>query len=326
MSINNGSTSFGNGGSELQPPRRHQPGRHREHRDREGTVGRDAVRHRRGERRHRHHDQEGPRRRRRAGRLRRRRRARRPQLVLRQLHARRHQPDDGRSSSLIGPVHARHGLARARACKSDGTHGYDSLRVYSPIKDPTRHAARLRLSQRRRAFRSPAAPTRFATSCRPAATTKSGVFKLDRLRAEPLRLARRHDPSVAGAPEHASAEQLPREHQRAASTRSSTPTVNFGYSTVDALTSNESNNTVGIGSQAFGGPGYRNNGLVERSARLARRLSRRNAGPHLGGEAPAERQPHDHARRTSTGVRRAGCRRAPTSAPTSPIASTHVFT
>ena len=39
-------------------------------------------------------------------------------------------------------------------------------------------------------------------------------------------------------------------------------TVNFGYTTVDQLTSNESNNTVGIGSQAFGGPGYKNNGFV----------------------------------------------------------------
>ena len=38
--------------------------------------------------------------------------------------------------------------------------------------------------------------------------------------------------------------------------------VSFGYSTVNQITSNESNNTVGIGSQAFGGPGYRNNGLV----------------------------------------------------------------
>src|SRR6185295_17560037 len=36
----------------------------------------------------------------------------------------------------------------------------------------------------------------------------------------------------------------------------------FRYNTVNSLTSNESNNTVGIGSQAFGGPGYRNNGLV----------------------------------------------------------------
>jgi TonB-linked SusC/RagA family outer membrane protein len=32
--------------------------------------------------------------------------------------------------------------------------------------------------------------------------------------------------------------------------------VQFGYSTIDLRTSNESNNTVGIGSQAFGGPGY----------------------------------------------------------------------
>ncbi|HEU4786685.1 MAG TPA: TonB-dependent receptor plug domain-containing protein, partial [Gemmatimonadaceae bacterium] len=38
--------------------------------------------------------------------------------------------------------------------------------------------------------------------------------------------------------------------------------LNFGYTTVDQRTSNESNNTVGIGSQAFGGPGYVDNGLV----------------------------------------------------------------
>jgi TonB-linked SusC/RagA family outer membrane protein len=39
-------------------------------------------------------------------------------------------------------------------------------------------------------------------------------------------------------------------------------TVSFGYSTVQLRTANESNNTVGIGSQAFGGPGYRNNCCV----------------------------------------------------------------
>jgi TonB-linked SusC/RagA family outer membrane protein len=38
--------------------------------------------------------------------------------------------------------------------------------------------------------------------------------------------------------------------------------VSFGYVTIDQRTSNESNNTVGIGSQAFGGPGYKNNGTV----------------------------------------------------------------
>jgi TonB-linked SusC/RagA family outer membrane protein len=38
--------------------------------------------------------------------------------------------------------------------------------------------------------------------------------------------------------------------------------INFGYSTVDLRTSNESNNTVGIGSQAFGGPGYVDNGTI----------------------------------------------------------------
>jgi TonB-linked SusC/RagA family outer membrane protein len=38
--------------------------------------------------------------------------------------------------------------------------------------------------------------------------------------------------------------------------------LSFGYTYGDGYTSNESNNTVGIGSQAFGGPGYRNNGTV----------------------------------------------------------------
>ena len=39
-------------------------------------------------------------------------------------------------------------------------------------------------------------------------------------------------------------------------------TVNFGYVTIDQRTSAESNATVGIGSQAFGGPGYSDNGNV----------------------------------------------------------------
>ena len=38
--------------------------------------------------------------------------------------------------------------------------------------------------------------------------------------------------------------------------------LNFGYMTIAQRTSNESNNTVGVGSQAFGGPGYEQNGLL----------------------------------------------------------------
>ena len=96
----------------LQPTRRHQPGGHREHRDREGTVGRDALRHRRGERRRRDHDQEGPRRRAALDRVRRRRHARRPQLVRQQLHVGRHESDHEGEADSLRPVHARHGLAR----------------------------------------------------------------------------------------------------------------------------------------------------------------------------------------------------------------------
>src|SRR6185437_14272740 len=46
-----------------QRAQRHRPERDRRHRDREGPVGGDVVRHGRGERRDRDHDQEGPRRR-----------------------------------------------------------------------------------------------------------------------------------------------------------------------------------------------------------------------------------------------------------------------
>ena len=38
--------------------------------------------------------------------------------------------------------------------------------------------------------------------------------------------------------------------------------INFGYTNIDQRYSVESNGTAGIGSQAFGGPGYKNNGTV----------------------------------------------------------------
>ncbi len=57
--------------------------------------------------------------------------------------------------------------------KSDGTKGYDSVRIYSPIKDPSAHAARHRQSQRRRRPGFGRQRCRCATSCPPAATTKS---------------------------------------------------------------------------------------------------------------------------------------------------------
>ena len=60
--FNAGAIGVGVGGTRRRAAQRSQPRRDRGHRDREGPVGRDAVRHRRGERRHRHHDQEGTRR------------------------------------------------------------------------------------------------------------------------------------------------------------------------------------------------------------------------------------------------------------------------
>ena len=66
-----------------------------------------------------------------------------------------------------------------RAVKSDGTKGYDSLRVYSPIKDPDRHAARLRLSQRRKACRCPAERDAIRYFMSAGRDDEIGVFKLD---------------------------------------------------------------------------------------------------------------------------------------------------
>src|SRR5258708_18362125 len=65
-------------------------------------------------------------------------------------------------------------------------------------------------------------------------------------------------------------------------------TLSVGYNTVSAKVSNESNNTVGIGSQAFGGPGYRNNGLV---SGLPDSLVGYRAG--TPGLSWAEKLPHD---------------------------------
>ncbi len=55
--------SLGTGGTNASVLEQHRSERDRRHRDREGAVGGDAVRHRRRERRHRHHHQKGSRRR-----------------------------------------------------------------------------------------------------------------------------------------------------------------------------------------------------------------------------------------------------------------------
>ena len=144
--------------------------------------------------------------------------------------------------------------------KSDGSHGYDSLRKYSPIKDPTvtplgygyRNAQGVQVSGGTDAIRY------FLSGGR---DDETGVFELDpyeKHRFDSLGVAlhswqRRPNSRLLNAF---------RANISAAVTPQFDADVNFGYNTVNALTSNESNNTIGIGSQSFGGPGYRNNGLV----------------------------------------------------------------
>jgi TonB-linked SusC/RagA family outer membrane protein len=144
--------------------------------------------------------------------------------------------------------------------KSDGTKGYDSLRVYSPIKDKTvtplglgyRNAQGAQISGGTESIRY------FMSAGR---DDETGVFKLDeyeRNRFDSLGITihpwqERPNSRLLNSFRGTINAQVNPQFDAA---------LNFGYSTVEALTSNESNNTVGIGSQAFGGPGYRNNGLV----------------------------------------------------------------
>jgi len=144
--------------------------------------------------------------------------------------------------------------------KSDGTHGYDSLRKYSPILDPSvtplgygyRNAEGVQVSGGTDAIRY------FLSGGR---DDETGVFQLDpyeKRRFDSLGVAL-HSWQVR--PNSRLLNSF-RANISAAVTPQFDADVSFGYNTVAGLTSNESNNTVGIGSQAFGGPGYRNNGTV----------------------------------------------------------------
>jgi TonB-dependent SusC/RagA subfamily outer membrane receptor len=144
--------------------------------------------------------------------------------------------------------------------KTGGTKGYDSLRTFNPIRDANvtplglgnRNAEGVQVSGGSDAIRY------FMSGSR---DDEIGVFKLDpyeKNRWDSLGVTihpwqmRPNTRLLNGFRGNISAQVNPQFDAA----------LNFGYTTVDALTSNESNNTVGIGSQAFGGPGYRNNGLV----------------------------------------------------------------
>jgi TonB-linked SusC/RagA family outer membrane protein len=144
--------------------------------------------------------------------------------------------------------------------KSDGTKGYDSLRVFNPITDPD--LTPLGLGYRNAQGVQVAAGTdaiRYFLSA--SRDDETGVFKLDPYEE---RLYKSRGQTIHPWQQRPNTRLLNafRANVNAQITPQLDAAVNFGYSTVNALTSNESNNTVGIGSQAFGGPGYRNNGLV----------------------------------------------------------------
>jgi TonB-linked SusC/RagA family outer membrane protein len=144
--------------------------------------------------------------------------------------------------------------------KSDGTKGYDSVRIFNPIRtaDVTplglgnRDAEGVQVSGGTDAVRY------FMSAGR---DNEIGPFRLDdyeRHRFDSLGI------SIHPWQMHPNTRLLNtiRGNISAQVNPSLDATLNFGYNTVEGLVSNESNNTVGIGSQAFGGPGYRNNGLV----------------------------------------------------------------
>lgn len=144
--------------------------------------------------------------------------------------------------------------------KTGGGFGWDSLRVYNPITDPNatplgygnRYGLGLQVAGGTDAIRY------FLSTGR---DNEIGVFDLpqfERQRYDSLGITP-HDWTLR--PNARLANNF-RANVGAQITPSLDAAVNFGYVTIDQRTSNESNNTVGIGSQAFGGPGYSNNGLV----------------------------------------------------------------
>jgi TonB-linked SusC/RagA family outer membrane protein len=144
--------------------------------------------------------------------------------------------------------------------KTGGAFGWDSVRVYNPITDP--NATPLGLGNRNSQGVQISAGTdavRYFISA--GRDEEIGVFKLpgfeqaryDSVGITPHDWTTRPNARLLNSFRGNISAQVNEKLDAA---------VNFGYSTVDQRTSNESNNTVGIGSQAFGGPGYPTNGLV----------------------------------------------------------------
>jgi len=152
-------------------------------------------------------------------------------------------------------------MVSAGTCrKADGTPGYDSLRTYNPITDPD--ATPLGYGNRKAMGVQVAAGTdviRYFISA--GRDDETGVFKLPKFEQK------RYDSlGIEAHPwtvrPNARLSNSFRANVSAQVNPQFDAAVNFSYTTVDLRTSNESNNTVGIGSQAFGGPGYKNNGPI----------------------------------------------------------------
>jgi TonB-linked SusC/RagA family outer membrane protein len=152
-------------------------------------------------------------------------------------------------------------MVSAGTCrKSDGTFGWDSVRVYTPIKDPSvtplgqgnRNAFGLQVQGGSDAVRF------FMSASR---DHEIGVFKLDPYERDKMQAA---GLTIHPWQERPNSRLLNsfRSNINATLNPQVDVSASLSYSTNEGFTSNESNNTVGIGSQAFGGPGYRNNGLI----------------------------------------------------------------
>jgi TonB-dependent SusC/RagA subfamily outer membrane receptor len=158
--------------------------------------------------------------------------SRRPELVLGQLH-----PGRSHQRRAHGrPVYAR--AVSLQRASGDGTKGYDSLRIYSPIRI-RQHATRLRLPERPAfRFRRHDQIRYFLSGSR---DDETGVLSSTYRK----RFDSWASPSTRGKRPIPVPEQLPRQHQRAITPQFDSHQLQVQHG--QRLTSNESNNTVGIG-------------------------------------------------------------------------------
>ncbi len=147
-----------------------------------------------------------------------------------------------------------------RKTRAQGGLGYDSLRTFSPINDPdltplhigNRQAYGLQVSSGTEALRY------FLSATRDDEVGVLGIDKLEQRKLDSL------GQTIHDWQTHPNTRLLNsfRGNINAQINPSLDANVSFGYSTVELRSAFEANATYGIGSQSFGGPGYRNNGLV----------------------------------------------------------------